>query len=99
MRRKILLPSVYALCLCLLCGCNSGEEPGVPGEGVAHLAPLIVNGAMEGEAEPVTRAATTITSGSIGVFLADAASGNYEPRANACYTYSTTEGKWASDDA
>lgn len=97
MRRKILLPSVYALCL--LCGCNSGEEPGVPGEGVAHLAPLIVNGAMEGEAEPVTRAATTITSGSIGVFLADAASGNYEPRANACYTYGTTEGKWASDDA
>ncbi|WP_125040932.1 fimbrillin family protein [Bacteroides faecalis] len=99
MRTKILLPSIYALCLCLLCGCNSGEEPGVPGEGVAHLAPLIVNGAMEGEAEPVTRAATTITSGSIGVFLADAASGNYEPRANACYTYNTTEGKWASDDA
>lgn len=99
MRRKILLPSVYVLSLCLLCGCNSGEEQPVPDEGGAHRVPLVVNGALEGEAEPSTRAATTITSGSIGVFLADAASGNYEPRANACYTYNTTEGKWASDDA
>lgn len=99
MRRKILLPSVYALCLCLLCGCNSGEGAVVPDEGGAHRVPLVVNGAMEGEAEPVTRAAATITSGSIGVFLADAASGNYEPRANACYTYNTTDGKWASDNA
>lgn len=97
MRTKILLPSIYALCL--LCSCNSGEEPAMPQEGDTHRVPLVVNGAMEGEAEPVTRAATAITSGSIGVFLADAASGNYEPRANACYTYSTTESKWASDDA
>lgn len=97
MRTKILLPSVYVLCL--LCGCNSGEGPAVPDEGGDHRVPLVVNGAMEGEAEHVTRAAATITSGSIGVFLADAASGNYEPRANACYTYNTAEGKWASDDA
>lgn len=97
MRTKILLPSIYALCL--LCGCNSGEGPAVPDEGGAHRVPLVVNGAMEGEAEPVSRAATTITSGSIGVFLADAATGNYEPRANACYTYNTDESKWASDNA
>lgn len=101
MRTKILLPSVYALCLCLLCGCNSGEGPGVPDEGGDLRVPLVVNGAMEGEAEPVTRATTTIESGSIGVFLADAdvSGSNYEPRVNACYTYNTTDSKWASDDA
>lgn len=97
MRTKILLPSIYALCL--LCGCNSGEGPAVPDEGGTHRVPLVVNGAMEGESEPVSRAATTITSGSIGVFLVDAATGNYEPRANACYTYNTAESKWASDNA
>lgn len=93
--------------LCLLCGCNSSEGlPAAPddnGSGTPHYAPLVIEGAAEAGPEPVSRAATraavSITEGSIGVFLADAASGNYEPRANACYTYDGTKGAWGSDDA
>lgn len=103
MKRKKLIP--IACALGLLCSCQSGEglpeaNPETPG---ARTAPFIIESVTEAGIEAsagiVTRATISVVSGSIGVFLADVASGNYESRNNACYTYDTKESAWASNDA
>lgn len=101
MRRKKMI--TYACVLTLLCGCQSGEN--LPEENPGKAGPMTSPFIIESVAEAAIEASSTrgtpvaVTSGSIGVFLADAASGNYEPRNNARYTYDTGKAAWTSDDA
>ena len=87
----------------LLCACTS-QEPESPADG-NHLPRRIgmeVLATSTNELSPVVRAttATTITSGSIGVFLHPKTTGEYDVKKNVRYTASTVSGstKWTSAD-
>ena len=68
--KKTLLPVLITGMSWLLCGCTAGEAPGIEPvkPPVTGTVPLTIESAMV-DAQVATRTTTTLTSGSIGIFL------------------------------